>query len=238
MTGDQGLASARRGSIALHGAARARAGPAVRDRAGASRGGGSTLGQRAAQLPLPVLAGRRGARRGCWHAHRRGRPHRWRCDVRLSRPSPLAAIAQEFWRGAGARGAMTGRVACRVALVALVRRNRRRYGGYVVHARDRRPVRRRGRVVGLPARARRAARRRGRHARSTATRSPTAPGRRDERRHRREDHARRGARRLARTAITSRRCARARNYYPSAGRRSRSGPSAASSRARRPARWA
>jgi cytochrome c-type biogenesis protein CcmF len=45
----------------------------------------------------------------------------------------LAAVGQEFWRGARARRAMT-REPLPVALVSLVRRNRRRYGGYVVHA--------------------------------------------------------------------------------------------------------
>ncbi|MDQ6750110.1 MAG: cytochrome c biogenesis protein CcsA [Actinomycetota bacterium] len=45
----------------------------------------------------------------------------------------LAAVGQELWRGSRARGAMTGEVAP-VALVGLVRRNRRRFGGYLVHA--------------------------------------------------------------------------------------------------------
>jgi cytochrome c-type biogenesis protein CcmF len=45
----------------------------------------------------------------------------------------LAAVVQEFWRGTRARSAMT-REAPPVAVVALVRRNRRRYGGYIVHA--------------------------------------------------------------------------------------------------------
>jgi cytochrome c-type biogenesis protein CcmF len=45
----------------------------------------------------------------------------------------LASVAQEFFRGIRARRAMT-REAPPVALVALVRRNRRRYGGYIVHA--------------------------------------------------------------------------------------------------------
>jgi cytochrome c-type biogenesis protein CcmF len=45
----------------------------------------------------------------------------------------LAAVAQEFWRGARARSAMT-REAPPVAVVSLIRRNRRRYGGYTVHA--------------------------------------------------------------------------------------------------------
>jgi cytochrome c-type biogenesis protein CcmF len=45
----------------------------------------------------------------------------------------LAAVAQELWRGARARRALAGE-APPVALVQLVRRNRRRYGGYIVHA--------------------------------------------------------------------------------------------------------
>ncbi|HEY2161028.1 MAG TPA: cytochrome c-type biogenesis CcmF C-terminal domain-containing protein [Solirubrobacteraceae bacterium] len=45
----------------------------------------------------------------------------------------LTTVAQELWRGAGARRAMTHE-APPVALVQLVRRNRRRYGGYIVHA--------------------------------------------------------------------------------------------------------
>jgi cytochrome c-type biogenesis protein CcmF len=44
----------------------------------------------------------------------------------------LASVAQEFIRGTRARRAMSGESAPR-ALVALVRRNRRRYGGYIVH---------------------------------------------------------------------------------------------------------
>jgi cytochrome c-type biogenesis protein CcmF len=44
----------------------------------------------------------------------------------------LGSVAQELWRGARARRAMAGEPAPR-ALLELVRRNRRRYGGYVVH---------------------------------------------------------------------------------------------------------
>ncbi|MGI8921372.1 MAG: heme lyase CcmF/NrfE family subunit [Solirubrobacteraceae bacterium] len=44
----------------------------------------------------------------------------------------LAAVAQELMRGTRARQAMTGEPLAR-ALVSLVRRNRRRYGGYLVH---------------------------------------------------------------------------------------------------------
>jgi cytochrome c-type biogenesis protein CcmF len=44
----------------------------------------------------------------------------------------LAGIGQEFWRGAVARRSLAGG-SLPAALVALVSRNRRRYGGYVVH---------------------------------------------------------------------------------------------------------
>jgi cytochrome c-type biogenesis protein CcmF len=45
----------------------------------------------------------------------------------------LAGVGQELYRGTAARRAMTHDL-WPVALLALVRRNRRRYGGYVVHA--------------------------------------------------------------------------------------------------------
>jgi cytochrome c-type biogenesis protein CcmF len=44
----------------------------------------------------------------------------------------LASVAQEFWRGVRVRRAMAHEPAP-LALAALVKRNRRRYGGYVVH---------------------------------------------------------------------------------------------------------
>ena len=44
----------------------------------------------------------------------------------------LGAVGQEFWRGVRARRAMA-RESVPVALVSLVRRNRGRYGGYLVH---------------------------------------------------------------------------------------------------------
>jgi len=44
----------------------------------------------------------------------------------------LGSISQEFFRGMRARGAMAHEAPL-LALVALVRRNRRRYGGYIVH---------------------------------------------------------------------------------------------------------
>ncbi|HEX6698277.1 MAG TPA: cytochrome c-type biogenesis CcmF C-terminal domain-containing protein [Solirubrobacteraceae bacterium] len=44
----------------------------------------------------------------------------------------IGVLSQELWRGVGARRAMTSEGPAR-ALVSLVRRNRRRYGGYTVH---------------------------------------------------------------------------------------------------------
>jgi cytochrome c-type biogenesis protein CcmF len=44
----------------------------------------------------------------------------------------VAVVAQEFWRGSGARKVMTGEPRP-LALIRLVGRNRRRYGGYTVH---------------------------------------------------------------------------------------------------------
>ena len=44
----------------------------------------------------------------------------------------IACVGQEFLRGARARRAMVGEAAP-LALITLVRRNRRRYGGYIVH---------------------------------------------------------------------------------------------------------
>ncbi|MDX6668565.1 MAG: cytochrome c-type biosis protein CcmF, partial [Solirubrobacteraceae bacterium] len=45
----------------------------------------------------------------------------------------VAAVGQELWRGGRARQLIAGEP-FPVAVVALVRRNRRRYGGYLVHA--------------------------------------------------------------------------------------------------------
>jgi cytochrome c-type biogenesis protein CcmF len=45
----------------------------------------------------------------------------------------LCAVGQELWRGVRARRAMS-RDSVPAAVVAVVRRNRRRYGGYTVHA--------------------------------------------------------------------------------------------------------
>ena len=61
----------------------------------------------------------------------------------------LGAVGQELWRGVRARRAMS-RDSVPRALVALVRRNRRRYGGYTVHVGHRGDVRRGRGVVGVP----------------------------------------------------------------------------------------
>ncbi|HWT24707.1 MAG TPA: cytochrome c-type biogenesis CcmF C-terminal domain-containing protein, partial [Solirubrobacteraceae bacterium] len=45
----------------------------------------------------------------------------------------LAAVGQELWRGVRARRAMS-RDSLPAAVLAVIRRNRRRYGGYIVHA--------------------------------------------------------------------------------------------------------
>jgi cytochrome c-type biogenesis protein CcmF len=45
----------------------------------------------------------------------------------------LTTVGQELWRGVAARHTVA-REALPVALVSLIRRNRRRYGGYIVHA--------------------------------------------------------------------------------------------------------
>jgi cytochrome c-type biogenesis protein CcmF len=45
----------------------------------------------------------------------------------------IASVAQELWRGVGARRAIS-RESAPVAFIQLIRRNRRRYGGYIVHA--------------------------------------------------------------------------------------------------------
>jgi cytochrome c-type biogenesis protein CcmF len=45
----------------------------------------------------------------------------------------LTGLAQEFWRGAAARRSLAGG-SMPAALAAVVSRNRRRYGGYIVHA--------------------------------------------------------------------------------------------------------
>ena len=59
--------------------------------------------------------------------------HGWALALFCFAAFALVALAQEFWRGAMARRALTGG-SFPAALVATVGRNRRRYGGYIVHA--------------------------------------------------------------------------------------------------------
>ena len=113
----------------LHGAAGARARAAERHRPG-DRLAARHARQRAAQLP-GACRRRRSAPLPC-------------CCSPASASKPLAltmfccaafvfgSVGQEFVRGVRARRAMAGESAP-VALLALVRRNRRRYGGYIVH---------------------------------------------------------------------------------------------------------
>ena len=88
-----------------------------------------------AQAGLP--ASRRWSRRSpasCSGAvHRRRRAGPGRCALFAFAAFALAGLAQEFWRGAAARRKLTGG-SMPAALVGVVARNRRRYGGYIVHA--------------------------------------------------------------------------------------------------------
>jgi cytochrome c-type biogenesis protein CcmF len=59
--------------------------------------------------------------------------HPWALLLFAAASFSLAALGQEFWRGASARRALSGG-SLPAALVAVASRNRRRYGGYIVHA--------------------------------------------------------------------------------------------------------
>ena len=113
-------------------AARAGAGAADRDRPGAGLAAGDAVARRCSGWCAP------------------GRSWRWsrwrRCSLftRAAESIPslimftfvafvLAVVVQEFWRGASARRVMTGESFPR-ALARLTGRNRRRYGGFLVHA--------------------------------------------------------------------------------------------------------
>ena len=85
----------------------------------------------------------------------------------------IGAVGQELVRGVRARRVMA-REPLPLALVSLVRRNRRRYGGYTRPHRDGGAVRRHRRVVELRGRARRASSCRARRRRSAATTSVRA----------------------------------------------------------------
>ncbi len=74
----------------------------------------------------------RAARAGRAGDRRRRRRSRLRLRCSAARRFVFGSIGQEFFRGTRARRAMAGEPAP-LALLALVRRNRRRYGGYIVH---------------------------------------------------------------------------------------------------------
>ncbi|MGZ5337543.1 MAG: heme lyase CcmF/NrfE family subunit [Solirubrobacterales bacterium] len=59
--------------------------------------------------------------------------HPWALALFCLAAFSLVALGQEFWRGAAARRALSGG-SFPAALAATVARNRRRYGGYIVHA--------------------------------------------------------------------------------------------------------
>ena len=133
----------------LHGAARARARAAVGHRAGDRLAAGDAR-QPAAHAASARSRWRRG-RAVVLLAARRGGRRRWRWPCSRSRRSCSRSSAQEFWRGARARRAMTGEPPP-VALVALVRPQPAPLRRLPRPRRHRRAVHRRGRLLGLPAR--------------------------------------------------------------------------------------
>ena len=104
----------------------------------------------------PALVGARGRASCCLVARRRPSPPAV-AHVRARRVRDRRASARSSGAACGARRAMTGEAAPRSRCVSLVRRNRRRYGGYIVHVGHGAAVHRRRGVVGVPARARRRA---------------------------------------------------------------------------------
>ena len=77
--------------------------------------------------------GRRSGSGSCWRSPPTPPPVPGRCCSSPSPPSRLTGLAQEFWRGAVARRKLAGG-SLPAALIGMVARNRRRYGGYIVHA--------------------------------------------------------------------------------------------------------
>ena len=215
LTGEQGERRAALVRPADH-AAGAGAGAAVRNRPGAGLAAGHVdlAAARRWSAPLVVAAL---AVVAAAHAHH-GRPTaRRRCRCSTFVAFVLAVSRRSSARRAGARRTMTGESLPR-ALVRLTGRNRRRYGGYLVHAGIAVLFLGRGRVVGLRPPARRAPAAGDSRPRWTATRSPTSgppPARRRPRRHRRADLDRRGARACARATSAST-LRPSRNFYPHA----------------------
>ena len=81
----------------------------------------------------PAPARRRRRRRRAAARARHARRVTRSSPTRSAASSP-ATIVQEFYKGVGARRSDSRRDRCRSAFVRLVARNRRRYGGYIVHA--------------------------------------------------------------------------------------------------------
>ena len=148
----------------------------------------------------------------------------------------LAVVGQELLRGTAARRVITGDGWPRAA-AGLLARNRRRYGGFIAHAGIAVLFLGRGRLLGLPPAARPAAVAGGHLPRRAAMSSPTSGpplARRRRRRHRRPDRLRRRAHRAQGQRVLH--AAPVAELLPHARRRPRA-PSAATSRARPPARW-
>ncbi len=115
----------------VHGPARARARRALGHRAARSMAARQRR-EPAAQLRLPAARDGHCARCAVVRRGRR-RQAEGAAAVRGAVAFVLACVGQEFFRGVRARQAST-REAAPAALVSLVRRNRRRYGGYLVHS--------------------------------------------------------------------------------------------------------
>ena len=238
LRGADGHQGSRRAAVVrpLHGAAGAGARPAAGHRA-ADRLAARDGRQPAAQLRRP---GRRRARRARRAASRSASTGERAAlvDVRAAPPSCSAASARSSGAARGARRAMSARAArrarssrsCGATAGATAATRARRHG---------RAVRRRRRVLGVPARARRAPARRARRRRSAATTSATSgpPARVDDAR-RTASSGSRSARELdvSKDGKTSRDAAPVRGYYPSAAPFASGGLVRGCSTARRPAR--
>ncbi len=77
---------------------------------------------------------RRGDRRSCSLVATDAARKPWAFALFVFAAFALAGLAQEFWQGAAARRAHRRAARSPAALLAVTSRNRRRYGGYVVHA--------------------------------------------------------------------------------------------------------
>ena len=117
----------------LHDAARDRARAVHRDRPAARLAPGQRRRAVARWCAVPLAVARRGDRRGRG-VHRRLSTSRSRWSCSRSRPSPSRRSRPEFWRGAVAQRGARRAAAWPPALGRVVARNRRRYGGYIVHA--------------------------------------------------------------------------------------------------------